>query len=48
MVTIKVSPEELKVIIEAAKRVARRTNRKLVIHWDRIEIPFDTSGKSEG
>ncbi len=35
---IRVTQEELKVLLEAAERVARRTHSRFVIRWDRIEI----------
>ena len=38
MPTVKVTPEELLRLLSSAQRVAHRTNSKLVIHWDRIEI----------
>jgi len=35
---VRMTREELELVLEAARRVARRTGRQIAIRWDRIEI----------
>ena len=46
-VKIQITQRELDSVLEAAKRVAHRTNTRLVVLWDRIDLvePATMRGK---